>query len=81
MLASTVTEAQVRKAVRAQLVTILLNKIIGQPTNHTVNHLEKQITRMAATVKLTKWGGHHGCVALLVNEALYCTITGRERRW
>ena len=76
MSTSTVTEAAVREAVRAQLATMPFDKIIGQPTNHTVNHLEKQIARMAAAVKSTKWGGRHGCIALVVDEASYRTITG-----
>ena len=58
-----------------QLSTMPLDKIQGQPTNTTVNHLIKQIARMTAAVKTTQWGGRHGCLLLVVDDIEYQRIT------
>ena len=76
MSSPTATEAAVREAIRNQLTAMPLDKIHGQPTNTTVNHLVKQIARMAAAVKTTQWGGRHGCLPLAIDDAEYQRITG-----
>eukprot|EP00804_Cyclotella_cryptica_P026879 CCRYP_017595-RA/>CCRYP_017595-RA protein AED:0.44 eAED:0.44 QI:0/-1/0/1/-1/1/1/0/180 len=72
----TANEATVYEAVRAIVTPLPLNKIVGQPTTSTVNHLWQQIAKIAAAVKTTSWGGRHGHLALVLTDAEYRTVTG-----
>jgi hypothetical protein len=72
---TTQNEASVREAVRAMIAHMAMDKIIGQPTNTTVNQLKQQVAKIAAAVKTSKWGGRHGHLALVLNEADYRTVT------
>eukprot|EP00804_Cyclotella_cryptica_P030012 CCRYP_013457-RA/>CCRYP_013457-RA protein AED:0.47 eAED:0.47 QI:0/0/0/1/0/0/3/0/169 len=76
MSSPTTNEATVYKAVRAIVTPLPLDKIVGQPTTSTVNHLQQQIAKIAATVKTTRWGGRHGHLALVLTDAEYRTVTG-----
>jgi hypothetical protein len=73
---SSTNEATVRKAIQGIIAPMAIDKIIGQPTNTTVNHLKQQVAKIAAAVKTTEWGGRHGHLALVINEADYRTVTG-----
>jgi hypothetical protein len=53
-----------------------LDRIVGQPTTSTVNHLRQQIAKLAAAVKITSWGGRHGYLALVLTNAEYQSVTG-----
>ena len=75
-MSSTTTEASVREAVRAIIAAHPLDKIIGQPTNTSVNLLKRQAAKIAAAVKTTKWQGRHGHLALVIDQAEYRTVTG-----
>ena len=68
MASSTTNEASIREAVRAQISTMPLGRNVGQPTNTTLNHLKQKCAKLAASVKTTKWGGRHGCLALVMDE-------------
>ena len=57
MSSLTANEATVREAVRATLAFLPLEKIIGQPSNTSVNHLKQQVAKIVAAVKTTGWGG------------------------
>ncbi len=72
----TASEAAVREAVRAQIATMPIDKIVGKPSTTTVNHLKEQLAKTAAAVKTTKWGGRHGHLALVLTNAEYQTATG-----
>ena len=69
------TKAGIRERIRLQTMQMPLDKIIGQPTTTTVNHLKQQIAKIAAAVKTTKWGGRHGHLALVLNNTSYHAVT------
>ncbi len=71
MSSPTTNKATVYKAVRAIVTPLPLDKVIGQSTTSTINHLRQQIAKIAAAVKTTSWGGRHGHLALLLNDAEY----------
>ncbi len=52
-----------------------LNVIIGQPTTETMNKMVEQMAQMVAPVKTTAWGGRHGSLTLVLNNADYSSIT------
>eukprot|EP00804_Cyclotella_cryptica_P012202 CCRYP_009878-RA/>CCRYP_009878-RA protein AED:0.62 eAED:0.37 QI:0/0/0/0.5/1/1/2/0/403 len=72
----TANEATVYEAVQTIISPLPLDKIVGQTTTSTVNHLRQQIAKIAAAVKTTSWGGHHGHLALVLTDAEYRTVTG-----
>eukprot|EP00804_Cyclotella_cryptica_P021921 CCRYP_000872-RA/>CCRYP_000872-RA protein AED:0.59 eAED:0.39 QI:0/0/0/1/1/1/2/0/327 len=76
MSSPTANEATVYEAVRAIISPLPLDKIVGQPTTSTVNHLRQQIAKIAAAIKTTSWGGRHGHLALVLTDAEYRTVTG-----
>ena len=76
MSSPTANEATVYEAVRAIVSPLPLDKIVGQPTTSTVNHLRQQLAKIAAAVKTTSWGRRHGHLALVLNDAEYRTVTG-----
>ena len=76
MSSPTANEATVREAVRATIALLPLDKITGQPTNSSVNHLKQQVAKIAAAVKTTNWGGRHGHLALVLSDTEYQTVTG-----
>ena len=65
----------IREEVRAKIYSLPLDKIIGQPTIKTWNHLREQSSRIAAQVKTTEWGGKHGHLALVLHDDEYRTVT------
>ena len=52
-----------------------VNKLMGKPTIVTYSILEDQVAVAASNVKTSQWGGKHGHLAPIVNEAKYCLIT------
>jgi hypothetical protein len=52
-----------------------LNVIIGQPTTETMSNMVEQMAQMVAPVKTTAWGGCHGSLALVLDNADYSSIT------
>ena len=52
-----------------------VDKLIGEPTIVTYGILEYHVAVAASAVKKSKWGGKHGHLALIVNEAKYHLIT------
>ena len=69
-------EAAVCKTVCAIIAPMTLDKIIGQPTNSTVNLLKQQIAKIAASTKTTSWGRCHGNLALILDDDEYRLVTG-----
>ena len=78
MASLTANEADICDTVRAQIATIPLEKIVGQPTNTTVNHLEQKCAKLADSAKTTKWGGCHGCLTFVINEEEFKSINGNN---
>ena len=64
--------ADIRDEVRKETAT----KIHGQPTDHNVTLLEKELIAIAATIPSTLGGGNHGHAGLIVEPAKYLTMTG-----
>jgi len=64
--------ADIRDEVRKETAT----KIHGQPTDHDVTLLEKELIAIAATIPSTLGGGNHGHAGLIVEPAKYLTMTG-----
>jgi hypothetical protein len=75
MSSPTNNEAAVHEAVRAIIVPMPIDKIHGQPSNTSVNVLKQQVAKLATAVKTTSWGGCHGHLALVLNDAKYRTVT------
>ena len=76
MVLPTTKEAAVREAVCAIIAPMPIDKIIGQPTNSTVNLLKHQVAKITAVVKTTSWGGRHGHLALVLDDDEYRVVTG-----
>jgi hypothetical protein len=64
--------ADIREEVRKETAT----KIHGQPTDHDVKLLEKELIAIAATIPTTLGGGNHGHAGLIIEPAKYLTMTG-----
>jgi hypothetical protein len=67
MQSPTNNEAAVREAVRAIIAPMSIERIHGQPSNTSVNVLKQQVAKLAAAIKTTSWGGHHGHLVLVLN--------------
>eukprot|EP00804_Cyclotella_cryptica_P029542 CCRYP_020578-RA/>CCRYP_020578-RA protein AED:0.38 eAED:0.35 QI:0/0/0/0.66/0/0/3/0/585 len=76
MSSPTANEATVREAIQATIALLPLDKITGQPTNSSVNHIKQKVAKIAAAVKMTKWDGRHGHLALVLSDTEYQTVTG-----
>ncbi len=57
------------------ILTKPLDVIIGQPTTKSMDRMTEQMAQMVAPVKTTTWGGLHGSLALVLNNADYATVT------
>mgnify|MGYP000128367229 CR=1 FL=1 len=75
MASPTANEAAIYEAVRTIVAPMLLDRIVGQPTTSTVNHLRQQIAKIAAAIKTMSWGRRHGHLALVLTNAEYRSIT------
>ncbi len=53
-----------------------ITKIYGQPMDHDVTLLEKELIAMAATIPTTLGGGNHGHAGIIVKPMKYLTMTG-----
>ncbi len=52
-----------------------LDIIVGHLTTDTMNKMVEQMDQMVAPVKTTAWGGNHGSLALVLDDADYSSIT------
>ena len=65
----------VTKFVEQKLQNKPVDKLLGGPTFVTYGILEDQVAVAASAVKTLQWGGKHGHMALIVNEAKYRFVT------
>jgi hypothetical protein len=72
---TSVTGSSVHQTVSLIMVAKPLDIIVGQPTTDTMNKMIEQMAQMIAPVKTTTWGGHHGSLALVLNDMDYSSIT------
>jgi len=64
--------ADIREELRKKTAT----KIHGQPTDHDVTLLEKELIAIAVTIPTTLGGGNHGHAGIIVEPTKYLTMTG-----
>jgi hypothetical protein len=57
------------------MATKPLDVITRQPTTETMAKMVEQMAQMIASVKTTAWVGCHGSLALVLDDADYCSIT------
>ena len=69
------TGSSVHQTVSLIMVAKLLDIIVGQRTTETMNKIIEQMAQMVAPVKTTAWGGCHGSLALVLDDADYLSIT------
>ena len=67
--------SSVHQTVSLLMSTKPLDVIVGQPTTKTMNRMTEQMAQMVAPVKTTAWGGLHGSLALVLDDAEYALIT------
>jgi hypothetical protein len=63
--------SSVHATVNLIMATKPLDVIIGQPTTATMDKMTEQMAQMVASVKTTAWGGLHGSLALVLDDADY----------
>jgi hypothetical protein len=66
--------SSVHQTVSLIMVAKPLNVIIGQPTTETMNKMVEQMAQMVAPIKTTAWGGCHGSLTHVLNDADYSSI-------
>ena len=69
------TGSSVHQTVSLIMTAKPLDIIVGQPTTETMNKMVEQMPQMVAPVKTTAWGGRHGSLALVLDDADYSSIT------
>ncbi len=69
------TSSSVHQIVSLIMVEKLLNIIIRQRTTETMNKMVEQMAQMVAPIKTTTWGGCHGSLVLVLNNADYSSFT------
>ncbi len=66
-----------RADTREELQKKMATKIHGQPTDHDVTLLKKEVIAISATIPTTLGGGNHGHAGLIVEPTKYLAMTGR----
>jgi hypothetical protein len=69
------TGLSVHQTVALIMLAKPLDVIVGRPTTESMDRMKEQIAQMVTPVKTTAWGGLHGSLALILNDADYATIT------
>ena len=65
---STTGAAAVNAMVKARFDTTNFTRIVGAPEHGPIDILEDEIAKVAATFKMTRYGGKTGCLALIVDQ-------------
>jgi hypothetical protein len=53
----------------------MVTKIHGQPTNHDLMILEKELIAILAGLPMALGGGNHGHAGIIMDPAMYTTMT------
>ncbi len=72
---SLATRSYVHQTIALIMSAKPLNVIVGQPTTNSMDRMMEQTAQMVAPVKSTVWGGLHGSLALVLDDADYATVT------
>ena len=67
--------SSVHQTVSLLMSTKPLDVIVRQPTTKSMDRMTEQMAQMVAPVKSTAWGGQHGLLALVLDDAEYALIT------
>jgi hypothetical protein len=65
----------VHQTVALKMSTKPLNIIVGQSTTDSMDRMTEQMAQMVAPDKTTAWGGLHGSLALILDNADHATVT------
>ena len=74
-LSSTAPGTSCRETVRATMMALPLDIIVGQPTTQTMNLMTEQLAKMCAAVRTTAFGGKHGSLASVLDDQEYRAVT------
>jgi hypothetical protein len=66
----------IRADTREELQKEEITKIFGQPTEHDITKMEKELTAIAAATPSSLGGGNHGHAGIIVEDVKYTTMTG-----
>jgi hypothetical protein len=69
------TGSSVHQTVSLIMVAKSLDVIIGQLAMETMNKMVEQMAQIVAPVKTTAWEGHHGSLALVLDDTDYSSVT------
>ncbi len=72
---SSATGSSIHQTISLLMSAKPLDVIVRQPTTETMNQMTEQTAHMVAPVKTTAWGGLHGLLALILDDADYALIT------
>ena len=72
---SSASGSSIHATVSLIMVAKPLDVIVGQPTTVSMDKMMEQMAQMVAPVKTTAWGGLHGSLALILDNADYEIIT------
>ena len=64
-----------RNIVHSIMMENALSVIVWQTSTNTMNHMAEKMEKMVAAVKTTAWGGKHGSLALVLDNADYRRLT------
>jgi hypothetical protein len=69
------TGSSVHQTATLIMLAKLLDIIVSQPTTDSMDRITEQMAQMVAPVKTTVWGGLHGSLALVLDNADNATVT------
>ena len=72
---STAALTAATEMVRAQIVAVPIDQLIGQPTQKSVLHLIDQLAAFTSHLSTQKWSGHHSYLALILSADKMKLIT------
>jgi hypothetical protein len=72
---SSATGLSVHQTVALIILAKPIDLIVGQPTTKSMDRMTNQMAQMVAPVKTTAWGGLHGSLALVLDDADYAMVT------
>jgi hypothetical protein len=72
---SSATGSSVHQMVALIMSAKPLDVIVGKPITESMDRMTEQTAQIVAPVKTTVWGGLHGSLALVLNDADYATVT------
>ena len=72
---SSATGPSIHQTVALIMSAKLLDVIVGQPTTESMDRMTEKMAKTVSPVKTTAWGGLHGSLALVLDDADYVMVT------